>query len=346
MTKELHNLHDKHKISIIVPAYNIEAFLERCVESILNQTYSNLEIIIVNDGSTDGTANILESLRMKDDRVCVIHKENGGVTSARLTGVKAATGEWIGFVDGDDYIDANMYERLLKNAMQYHADISHCGYQMVFPNRIDYYYNTKHLVEQDQINGLKDLLKGVFVEPGLWNKLYRKSMFCSLLQDDKIPLDIKINEDFLMNYWLFKESKLAIYEDICPYHYIVRSGSAANSPVNVHKLLDPIKVMKIILEDVKGNTELETVVWSKLIRQYINLATMPYDNSKDIIQPHKLTAQKELKALRSFVLKEKGFNFYLKVMALWVSAFPKSYEWVHKVYSRLSGHYKKYSIEG
>ena len=121
-------------ISIIVPAYNIEKFVERCLESISAQTYQDLEIIVVDDGSTDSTAEVIDQYRKKDDRVIAIHKQNGGVSTARSAGLAIATGEYIGFVDGDDYIEPQMFERLLTNMRKYGADISHCGYKMIFPD--------------------------------------------------------------------------------------------------------------------------------------------------------------------------------------------------------------------
>lgn len=140
------------KISVVVPVFNIEKYVERCAYSILNQTYANLEIIMVDDGSTDGSGKIIDQIAASDSRIKVIHKENGGVTSARMAGIKSATGEWIGFVDGDDEVEPDMFRHLLQNAIIYQADISHCGYQMVFPDgRIDYYYNTGVLERQDNM---------------------------------------------------------------------------------------------------------------------------------------------------------------------------------------------------
>ena len=139
-------------ISIIIPAYNIENYISTCLDSLLAQTYRDLEIIVVNDGSKDGTGAIMDTYAARDSRIMAIHKENGGVTSARLCGVKAATGDWIGFVDGDDIIEPDMYERLMANAVKHGADISHCGYRMVFPSgKVDYYYNTGRIVEQDNV---------------------------------------------------------------------------------------------------------------------------------------------------------------------------------------------------
>ena len=115
-----------------MPCYNIREYLPRCIESILAQTYKNLEIILISDGSTDGTDEIIREYAKKDSRIIPIFKENSGVSDTRNRGLDIATGDYIGFVDGDDYIEPEMYETLLKNAIENNADISHCGYQMVF----------------------------------------------------------------------------------------------------------------------------------------------------------------------------------------------------------------------
>ena len=144
------------RISVIVPVYNLQDDLERCVVSIMAQTYSDLEIILIDDGSTDRSRDVIQKLADMDGRIVPVYKENGGVTSARLAGLRKATGEYIGFVDGDDEIEPDMYEFLLKNALDYNADISHCGYQMAFDDgRVNYFYNTGRVVLQDRNTGLK-----------------------------------------------------------------------------------------------------------------------------------------------------------------------------------------------
>ena len=145
-------------LSIIIPAYNIESYIGRCLDSLLNQTYEDLEIIVVDDGSTDNTLSIIKEYCNKDDRITVIHKENEGVSVARLTGMKKAKGEYVGFVDGDDIVEQDMFEFLMNNAKKYNADISHCGYVMDFPDgHSDYYYNTGKIIVQNNQRGLKDL---------------------------------------------------------------------------------------------------------------------------------------------------------------------------------------------
>lgn len=333
------------KISIIIPAYNVECYLGRCLKSVCEQSYNNLEIIVVDDGSTDGTAKVIEKIAKEDKRIKPLYKSNGGVTSARLEGIKASTGGYIGFVDGDDYIEPDMYQRLYKNAIEYKADISHCGYQMVFPNgRTDYYYNSGKIVKQTNSSGLKDLLKGDFVEPGLWNKLYRRELFYST---DVLNMDcsIKINEDLLFNYYLFKKSRCAIYEDQCYYHYIIRPNSAATSAINENKLSDPLKVLRIMLEDnITGNVYYN-LIFNRLIRQLILIATMSSKANSALIHPHKMAAEQELRQRLPSILKCHDCNIKIKMMAVWVSLVPRSYQVIHFLYEKFTGLDKKYSID-
>lgn len=245
-------MNENIKISIIVPVYNLQDYLERCIDSILSQTHQNLELLVVDDGSIDNSRNIINKISESDERIVPIFKENGGVTSARLTGIEQATGEWIGFVDGDDEIEFDMYELLLNNAIEYGADISHCGYQMVFSDgRINYFHNSGCLVQQDRTTALKELLDGSLVEPGLWNKLFHKSLFHNLLHQQLMPSKIKINEDLLMNFYLFRETKQSVFEDVCKYRYLIRERSASRQKLNAHKIYDPIRVKEIILSQAE-----------------------------------------------------------------------------------------------
>lgn len=234
------------KISVIIPAYNIAPWLARCLNSLLNQTYNNLEIIVVNDGSKDDTAAVLDKYAEIFSNIKAIHKENGGVTSARLRGVAEATGQWLGFIDGDDIIEPDMYARLLENAHAHDADISHCGHRVLFPDgRVGYVHNTGEVRYQDNLTGLKDLLDGGLIESGLCTKLYKKELFDGL--DAWMDRSIKNNEDLLMNYYLFERADAAVFEDFCPYHYILRHGSASYRVFHEHSLFDPIRVRQIIL---------------------------------------------------------------------------------------------------
>lgn len=318
-----------NKISIVVPVFNIEGYVERCLQSLLQQTYTNLEVLAIDDGSTDSSGAILDRLATTDSRIKVIHKENGGVTSARMAGIRNATGEWIGFVDGDDKIESDMYERLLRNSAEYHADISHCGYQMCFDDgRIHYFHNTGLLVQQDKITALKELLSGVRIEPGLCNKLFHKTLFRSLLHGGAVPLDIKINEDLLMNYRLFSEAERTVFEDWCPYHYIVRSTSASRAKLNPHKIYDPIKVKEIIRQSAPAELHdaAQQAYISTCINTYHTLLTAGAKYKDDLRKVHELLTQE---ADDFFLLGRKR-----RLMANMIVHTPVLYRPIYAVYSR------------
>lgn len=333
----------KELISLVIPAYNIQDYLGPTLESILAQTYENLEIIVVNDGSKDNTGDVADAYAAKDSRIKVVHKENGGVTSARLRGVAEAKGDYIGFVDGDDFIEPDMYARLMENLQKYDADISHCGYQMVFPSRVDYYYNTGKVAEQEGKQGLYDLLEGRFVEPALWNKIYRRELFVGL--DEWMDPSIRINEDLLMNFYLFWQAKKAVFEDVCPYHYVLRPGSAATSRLNEHKLKDPLRVLHILLEETVDQPQWNTIVHRRLIYQLVNTATLPLGDQKTLIAPVRREARRELRQRLWHTLTGKPFDARLKIMALWAAVWPWSYCMVHKLYARIRGTDKKYEVK-
>ena len=252
-------------ISVIVPAYNTEAYIGACLDSILAQTCKFIEIVLVDDGSSDQTGAIADAYKEKyPDRIQVIHTNNQGVTAARFKGVQAAKGTWIGFVDSDDEVDPDMYERLLKNAQTYEADISHCGYRTIVNGgeRIHEFYNTGKLAVQNKSEGLKDLLEGGF-EPSLCNKLFKKELLLAVLEKDVVDTRIKYNEDLLINYYLFEQAQKSVYHDFCGYQYMARDVSASRGKFRSEKLLDPVKVRKIILEE--ASDEFKDIAWHKYL---------------------------------------------------------------------------------
>ena len=234
-------------ISVIIPAYNCAQWLPRCVESLLNQTYPNLEIIVVNDGSKDNTIEVMTVYTDRYEHVKLITKKNGGEYAARVTGVEHAQGSWVAFVDADDDVDPDMYERLMRNAQTYNAQISHCGFKMVYSDgKIVYLHNTGELRVQDRETALRDLLEEVIVENGLPGKLFRKELFDGI--KEQMDFSIVNNGDMLMNYYLFEKIETAVFEDFCPYHYLQRQGSASRQKLNKHIIYDPIRVRQILVD--------------------------------------------------------------------------------------------------
>ena len=252
-------------ISVIVPAYNVGPYLEHCLDSILAQSFQELEIVIVDDGATDDSPQIADSYQAHwPERVRSIHTENRGVSAARLTGVRAAKGEWIGFVDGDDEIEPDMYERLYNNAVQYHAEISHCGYRTIVNGgeRFHDFYNTGRLELQDRIGGLRGLLFGSY-EPTLCTKLFSRALFQEILDNDVMDLSVRINEDLLMNYYLFQGADRSVFKDFCGYHYLSRSSSVTRKNFRPEKVLDPVRARKQILDQI--DPELREPMWGSFL---------------------------------------------------------------------------------
>jgi len=253
-------------ISVIVPAYNIAPWISRSLDSLLAQTHKDLEIIVVDDGSSDNIREVLAGYCVKYPNIRAIHKENGGVTSARLRGVAEATGDWIGFMDGDDYVEPRMYARLLENALAADAAISHCGHRILFSDgRIEYVHRSEKVRVQDRRTGLWELLDNREVSLSLCTKLYRRELFQGI--EDWTDKSIKYNEDLLMNYYLFGRAEKSVFEGVCPYHYILRQDSASCKGISENYIFDPIRVRQLLLE--RCTPEMREDVQQALIRNLL-----------------------------------------------------------------------------
>lgn len=210
-------------ISVVVPVYNVEKYVAECVDSIVNQTYKDLEIILVDDGSTDNSGAICDELAGKDERIKVIHKTNGGLSDARNAGIDIAKGEYISFIDSDDYIHPQMLELLLHTSLKIDSDISVClfasvgetekrSFQTIDDNTIS--------VSTYSENRLSEIYNNNLITVVAWNKLYKKSLFNSIRYAYG-----KIHEDeFIIHELLFAASKVA-YIDTELYFYRTRSNS-------------------------------------------------------------------------------------------------------------------------
>ncbi len=212
------------KISVIVPVYNIGKYIGRCLESIINQTYDNLEILVIDDGSKDNSGEICDHYAQKDGRIKVIHKENGGVSSARNLGLKMATGDYISFVDGDDYIDNRMYEILLNNLVSTKSDISICDFMTtgVDDDKTIFINNIYELSNEDAIKHLyidKDL---TFVS--LCSKVYKIEIFHNVI----MPCISCAEDNYILYKLLYKSNKI-VYTPSKLYKYYQRGNSAVHT---------------------------------------------------------------------------------------------------------------------
>ena len=238
-------------ISVIVPVYNVEDLLPRCVESIMAQTKKSLEIILVDDGATDQSGTICDGYAKKDERIRVVHKPNGGLTSAWKAGAAIAEGRYLGFVDSDDWIDEDMYKRMWESACKYNSDVVVCG--LVFdyedtsiPKRNEIsgfekeYYSRRELEEEFPYLINDGHFFGRKLQPARVTKLYRKE-----LVDEAMPLckeEVSVGEDMQLTLPVLLEAKsMSVVKDFYPYHYWFNKKSMTGK--YDPKYLDKIKIM-------------------------------------------------------------------------------------------------------
>lgn len=231
-------MEQSHLISVIVPVYNMEQYLDRCVQSILHQTYSNLEIILVDDGSVDKSPAMCDDYAQKDGRVKVVHKKNGGLSDARNAGLRIATGSYIGYVDSDDWIEPDMYESMYLACERENADLVVCRYKEVYKNKtIDKSSEDCVVLSQEDI--LNIYLCGhdqYQIYNSVWSKLFKRQ----LVEDMDFPVGHN-SEDIMYTTKAFCRLTKAVYIDRALYNYVLdRDGSIMNDDVKkrVNRMFD------------------------------------------------------------------------------------------------------------
>ncbi len=235
-------------ISVIVPIYKVEAYLDRCVESIVNQTYKNLEIILVDDGSPDNCPRMCDDWAKKDNRIKVIHKSNGGLSDARNAGMAVANGELMGFVDSDDYISEDMYQALYDDMVENDSDISACGVEMVWEENGQVRALTisgTYLLTNEE--AMRATIEETFIKQPVWYKLYKTEQIKELC----FPVG-KYHEDVFWTYRaVAKAKKVSIFDNKC-YFYVQRGESIMGDGYS-SKRLDSIEAAEQRCEYINQN---------------------------------------------------------------------------------------------
>ncbi len=238
-------------ISVIIPVYKVEKYLCRCVDSVLEQTYTNMEIILVDDGSPDNCPVMCDEYARQDSRVKVIHQENAGLSGARNAGIDMAQGQWLAFVDSDDYLAADFLERLYQACVDTGSSLSVCRWEYVRGETIP-----EHGTGETRVYTGREMLANLYVPDGAyfvvaWNKLYRKELF----EDIRYPLG-RIHEDEATTYRIYDKVKKAAYVDRSLYGYFV-------TPVSITRGFNPKRMdwvtavaERLDFFEQKGYTEL------------------------------------------------------------------------------------------
>lgn len=296
------------KVSVIVPVYNVEKYLNKCLDSIINQTYKNIEIILVDDGSTDNSGIICDKYSQTDNRIKVIHKKNGGLSDARNTGIKNATGKILSFIDSDDYIEKNMIENLAKELISYDCDI-------VFSNKIFELDNGKKVYKEyinnsgvvDSATAMKLLLKS---DPAVCDKLFKKELF----NDIKFPIN-KLYEDILVTPYIIEKCNRIYLDKNFYYHYIQHDNSIVHKKFTTNKMdyvYNAKKVYSMIINRYKSLEE-EAIAYYILV--LATVITEIYPLRKKFNQEYNYTLN-ELQSLKKKYACNSCLPFSKKIM-LW-----------------------------
>lgn len=239
-------------LSVIIPTYNVEKYLDKCVESIVNQTYKNLEVILVDDGSTDDSGKICDEWTKKDERIKVYHKENGGLSDARNYGIEKSNGIYLSFVDSDDYIDKDMYLNLITGCEKYNKDIGCCNKIRIYKN--DLKYENKIKTNKTVKNDESLLLLLLLSDPSACNKIYKRSLF------DKIRFPKgKLYEDIATIPYIIDAANGMYMDKLNGYYYVQRENSIIHTNFNLNKMdyMENTKKLKEYIIKKYPNTDLE-----------------------------------------------------------------------------------------
>lgn len=309
-------------ISIIVPIYKVEKYLPKCIESLIKQTYRDIEIILVDDGSPDGCPQICDEYAAKDSRIIVIHQKNAGVSAARNAGLDIAKGEYIGFVDPDDWVAPKMYEKMLDAIRENQADMVICGY--------DYYSESgtvdekrRYQIRETELISQKEVMRRFSDMPptirhGVVNKLFRNN----LLPVGRFKIGLHSSEDvFFVNEYVQKiKSAVVVHQPY--YKNVVRQGSATHGGLSIDSLADSFAAHHQMYEDsVKCYPDLKNHSLAFLL----DVCLLKYNEAMK--KTEGITAEEQKKAK----IRLKEMKRFIKSKA-WQAVFDKEIYWKTRIY--------------
>lgn len=290
-------------ISVIVPVYKVENYLNRCIDSILNQTYRNLEVILVDDGSPDNCPSICEEYAKKDSRIKIVHQENGGLSSARNTGLTVTSGEFITFVDSDDWIANDMYQILYNTMISQNADIVECNYFAVNEKTSEKSVPSKENIIYYDDDGLKALFLDKNIKSYVWNKLYKRNT----IGDTTFPVG-RSYEDTYTTYKFFSKAKKIVSINQPLYFYNIRSGSISRN-------FSPDLFLGIFQQYTDYSSyskDFNELLQARVIRRGI-VTTMEYIKGKERKNARQIL--KKVKTVRKLFLKNPYLSSKEKLIA-------------------------------
>lgn len=306
-------------ISVIVPVYNVEQYLEKCVKSIINQTYKNLEIILVDDGSTDNSGKICDNLSSMDNRIKVIHKENGGLSSARNVEMKIVSGKYIAFVDSDDVIISNFYEHLYNMLIKYDADIAEAEFLRISSEEIDNVENilkenNKNIKISEVSNTGKEAIKiiyGIKEDPYVkkvvvWNKLYKKELLDNIMFPEG-----KLHEDEFTTHKILYRANKIVSSNMYIYGYIQTKSSIMRKEIAMKRIEDNLGASLSAMKFFDENKFLDIIpkIMIRYLSNCIELSgKINKENSSDRKEKLDVIEHKYIEFYNNINIIEKNIN--------------------------------------
>lgn len=299
-------------ISVVVPIYRVEKYLSKCIESIVNQTYKNLEILLVNDGSPDNSKAICEKYKKKDSRIIIINKDNGGLASARNAALKVAKGEFIVCVDSDDWIECTMVEKLYENMCDYNADLSVCSFYDEFdiPQKSCRKYSGEvQVLDTEKAMEYAILPKKYY--GFAWNKMYKKSIMGDLMYDESI---LK-GEDSPFTCEYISNCKNVVYQDIPLYHYRQDSVSISRSLFSKKKMtvLDSYMGIVDLLEKKKYSQRIIEMQKVQYANQLLSLQVNIVNTGRERFEEEYNYIKREMRDYKKIYMKSEDIDKIHKI---------------------------------
>lgn len=319
----------EHLVSIVIPVYNYKHFLHENARSILNQTHRNLQIIYVDDGSTDGSGAVLDELADADPRICVIHKENGGVSSARNAGLDAVKGAYVTFVDADDYVEPQYVEVMLQALLESGAQVACCNIFLHRSKDILAIHNEVPSGVWDQRQAVHNLAHGHGIEPGNYAKLFP----AELVRDIRFDSSLRYYEDYWFNMNVLSRCSRVAFRNVPLYHYVLHENSATTNPNTVKQVKDTILVVEASLE-LPFRREILPVLEVKKYQSYlVYYNVLLYRKDADSLAYRKELRKKVRRSRRCYrgipmSIQERFFLFGICFL-------PGVYPWLYRTIKRL-----------
>lgn len=289
-------------ISIIVPVYNTQEYIEKCLDSILNQTYKNIEIIVVNDGSFDESKNIIEKMQKSDSRIKLINQKNSGVSVARNVGIKNSKGSYITFVDSDDYVEINYIEELYKCIKKTNSEIAICNFVINNGKHTD----TCEIKEFDSKTAIINMLLAKYYDSSVCCKIIKSE----LARKEEFSRELLIAEDMLFYYNLFSKCKKISYIDKTCHHYMQNSNGAISTLSN--EKVDNLKIFDKLITNC-NDEDIKEALCSKYVSTCFHCLSL---NLSKVTTEYIQFLKETIKKYRFKILLKKNINFKVKMASI------------------------------